>query len=364
VSFGGQANTPLDVACPTAAALTSAYQSVISDYKLTTIDLDIEGSALDNFAAEQRRAAAIAALEKSDPHLNVWLTLPVEPDGLQDDAISVIESMLRDHVSIAGVNVMTMDFSSPPASGSTMAGSAEDALDSVAGQIASLYPKYGIHLRSQQIWQRLGTIWAGSRCGRLTATASAARPSPRRVCCPTPAAAPPRPVGSSPRSSGSCRAARWSRRARARSSPPPADTNPTDAPFPQWSAAADYPLGYKVAEDGEIYQAKWYNSGDDPAAQVQFAYQTPWELPGPVLPGDHGPNIRRVPAGSYPAWSIGAQYAAGDKVLYQGLPYQAKWSNEGVSPATESTDSSGSPWKALYVIPGEPTGGPVVARSG
>jgi chitinase len=119
-----------------------------------------------------------------------------------------------------------------------------------------------------------------------------------------------------------------------------------------------------VAEDGEIYQAKWYNSGDDPAAQVQFAYQTPWELPGPVLPGDHGPNIRRVPAGSYPAWSIGAQYAAGDKVLYQGLPYQAKWSNEGVSPATESTDSSGSPWKALYVIPGEPTGGPVVARSG
>ena len=41
----------------------------------------------------------------------MWLTLPVEPDGLQDDALSVIESMLRDHVSIAGINVMTMDFS-------------------------------------------------------------------------------------------------------------------------------------------------------------------------------------------------------------------------------------------------------------
>jgi hypothetical protein len=35
-------------------------------------------------------------------------------------------------------------------------------------------------------------------------------------------------------------------------------------------------------ENGEIYQAKWYNTGDDPSAQVQFAWQTPWELLGSV----------------------------------------------------------------------------------
>ena len=121
MSFGGQANTSLDVACATAAALTSAYQSVISDYHLTTIDLDIEGAALDDFAAGQRRAEAIAALEKADPKLSVWLTLPVEPSGLQDNALTVIKAMLRDHVSIAGVNVMTMDFTAPPGPGSTMA---------------------------------------------------------------------------------------------------------------------------------------------------------------------------------------------------------------------------------------------------
>ena len=67
MSFGGQANTSLDVACSTAAELTAAYQSVISAYQLTTIDLDIEGAALDNFAAGQRRAAAIAALEQDRP---------------------------------------------------------------------------------------------------------------------------------------------------------------------------------------------------------------------------------------------------------------------------------------------------------
>ena len=43
-------------------------------------------------------------------------------------------------------------------------------------------------------------------------------------------------------------------------------------------------------------------------------------------------------------------------MLYEGLPYQAKWNNQGVSPLTQSTDPSGSPWGALYQIPGEPTG--------
>ncbi len=55
------------------------------------------------------------------------------------------------------------------------------------------------------------------------------------------------------------------------------------------------------------------------------------------------------------------QYSAGDKVLYQGLPYQAKWMpNQECSPATESSDPSGSAWKALYRTPGEPAGAPAL----
>jgi len=27
-------------------------------------------------------------------------------------------------------------------------------------------------------------------------------------------------------------------------------------------------------ENGEIYQSKWYNTGDDPQAQVQYSWQT------------------------------------------------------------------------------------------
>jgi chitinase len=139
-----------------------------------------------------------------------------------------------------------------------------------------------------------------------------------------------------------------------------ADTNPADAPYPLWSASASYPLGYKVVENGQIYQAKWYNSGNDPSAQVQSSWQTPWELLGPVVPGDAASAIPTLAAGTYPAWSVDTQYQAGDKVLYQGLPYQAKWINQGVSPATQSTDPSGSAWKALYSVPGEPSGAPAL----
>jgi chitinase len=135
-----------------------------------------------------------------------------------------------------------------------------------------------------------------------------------------------------------------------------ANTNPADAPYPQWLASASYPLAYKVVENGEIYQSKWYNIGEDPAAQVQYEWQTPWELLGPVLPGNHAPASVQLPVGTYPAWALDTQYQAGTKVLFQGLPYQAKWVNQGVSPGAEASDPSGSPWKPLYTLPGEPAG--------
>ena len=382
MSFGGQAHTSLDAACASVSSLTAAYQSVIGAYKLTTIDLDIERAALDNFQAEERRAAAVANLERADRKLAVWLTLPVEPSGLQGDAISVIESMLRDRVSITGINVMTMDFAQPPGAGSTMLQSVESALRATHGQIANIFPRYGIRLSSQQTWQRLGaTVMIGqnniegenfsvSDAQGLVSFAAAnhlGRVSMwslnRDSQCGS--SFPENGVVSNTCSGTTQSALEFSTvfgRLKGGAAVTPsagdvqpavADTNPADAPYPLWSANADYPLGYKVVEDGEIYEAKWYNTGDDPQAQVQYAWQSPWELLGPVLPGDHAPVIVRPKAGHYRAWSITAQYRAGSKVLYQGLPYEAKWSNQGVSPQTEASDPAGSPWKALYKVPGE-----------
>lgn len=135
------------------------------------------------------------------------------------------------------------------------------------------------------------------------------------------------------------------------------DTNPANAPFPLWNPTAAYVAGYKVVEDGEIYQAKWYTSGQDPQAQYQYSFESPWELLGPVLPTDHVPHIT-YPPGTYPAWSTSTMYLAGQRVLYKNLPYQAKWSSQGVPPGTDAAQQPSSPWQALYRIPGEPvTGG-------
>jgi chitodextrinase len=413
VSFGGQAHTGLDLACGSGPALAAAYQSVIDAYQLTTIDLDIEGAALDSVAAGQRRAMAIASLEQAATaehrQLSVWLTLPVGPNGLQDNALSVIASMLRDRVVIAGINIMTMDFAQPSAAGSStlqsvlhfaqplasehsMLQSVEDALQATHAQLADLYRRYGIRLRSVQIWQRLGaTVMIGQNDiqGENFTTADAqglvrfaAANHLGRISMSS--LNRDRQCGSSFPENGmlsdTCSGTAQSSLEFSQIfgqlpgvspvtvpagdvQPAAANTNPADAPYPQWSATGAYPSGYKVVEGGEIYESKWYNSGDDPQAQVQYPWQTPWELIGPVPPGDHAPVIAKLSRGTYPAWSISAEYSAGDKVLYQGLPYEAKWSNQGVSPQSEISNPSGSPWQPLSKIPGEPAAPPIVISS-
>jgi chitinase len=135
---------------------------------------------------------------------------------------------------------------------------------------------------------------------------------------------------------------------------PPPDTNPANDLYPQWSPTAEYPAGYKVVRDGYIYQAKWYVAGEDPAQVWPSESEDPWELLGPVLRADHAPNLPLLPSGTFPAWAPTGHYQAGDRVLYQGLAYQAKWYNQGTSPGEEAADPFGSPWQPLFTLPGEP----------
>lgn len=389
VSFGGAANTSLAVACPSATALAGAYQSVIDTYGLTAIDLDVEGPALNSFAAEQRRAAAIRILEataaREHRSLQVWLTVPVEPSGLQDNALSVIEAMLRDRVRLAGIDVMAMDFSHRPSPGATMLGQVEHSLSATDAQLSRVLPRYGIRLRPAQVWRRIGvTVMIGQNnvAGERFTTGDA------------------KGLVSFVRSKGIARVSMWSLNrdqacgasfgpvlsntcsGTAQSSlefshifgqlqgvlaasgptsgilrPVAPDTNPANAPFPIWSPVASYPAGYKVVEDGEIYQAKWYNSAQDPRAQYQYSWESPWELLGPVLPSDHAPVIPAPAPGTYPAWSAATLYVAGQRVLYDRLAYEAKWSNQGVAPGIDAVQEPSSPWRPLYRIPGEPVSG-------
>ena len=98
ISFGGAANTDLAVACTSQKALNGAYSRVVKRYSSKIIDLDIEGAALSNTAANLRRAIAMKTLQSSSSpatRLRIWLTLPVAPTGLTAEAQALVALMLK-----------------------------------------------------------------------------------------------------------------------------------------------------------------------------------------------------------------------------------------------------------------------------
>jgi hypothetical protein len=137
VSFGGESGVEIAQDCTSLSSLVSAYQSVISEYKLTYIDFDIEGAAVAETSAINLRNQAIAELEADDPGLQVSYTLPVLPTGLTSDGVAILQSAKNYGASIAAVNVMAMDYgSSFPGDMATLA---EEAAKTTAAQVQSVW---------------------------------------------------------------------------------------------------------------------------------------------------------------------------------------------------------------------------------
>lgn len=110
VSFGGEAGTEMAIAETNVTVLESKYQSVIDRYKLTWLDFDIEGKALDDSTANRRRNAALAELQAHNPGLIISYTLPVDPNGISGESQSLLADAVAKGVKVHSANVMTMDF--------------------------------------------------------------------------------------------------------------------------------------------------------------------------------------------------------------------------------------------------------------
>jgi chitinase len=138
VSFGGASGTELGQACTSVSTLQAQYKRVIDTLNLTRIDLDIEGSALNDTAANDRRNQALAALQQqyasAGKHLDVDYTLPVDPSGLLSNSLSLLNNAKSRGVDVSVVNIMTMDYGSPMDMGQA-AVSAANALNGQLGQI-------------------------------------------------------------------------------------------------------------------------------------------------------------------------------------------------------------------------------------
>jgi chitinase len=398
VSFGGEANSELAIDCTDQGKLAAAYLSVVDRYQLDTVDLDIEGDAASAPAVAQRRAAAIREVQlartRTNHPLRVWLTLPVTPEGLTPQGRAVLTAMLDAKVELAGVNALTMDYGASLAPGQSLAAANRAALTALAGQLAAAWTAAGLPMSPSEAWQHLGatpmigqndvvaerfglddaqallafadsrhlrrlSMWSINRdqaCGPNYANVSVVSPNCSGIDQKPSAftkiftafTAGPAPVTPTPSASGAATA------------PAPMATaivdDPATSPYPIWNPVMPYAQGTKIVWRHNVYLAKWWTQGDQPDAPVATASQTPWTLIGPVLPGEHPQPTPTMAAGTYPAWSGTATYVAGDRVLYQGVGYQAKWYNRGSVPGIVVADPGQTPWELITSAANQPTG--------
>lgn len=387
VSFGGQLHDELSSVCADEAKLIAGYRQVIDRYGVTTIDVDVEGEGLADAAAGERRARAMAALQKAyreqGQELKVWLTLPVDPRGLTAPGVEAVEGMLLAGVDLAGVNIMTMDYGASREAGQGMLQASIAAAESTHDQLDALYRSTGTGLGRQSLWRRIGltpmigqndvageifdleaaeglnafalergigrlSMWSLNRDFTCSANyADVSRVSDRCSGIDQGEATFAEALGSGFATPGAAFPA--STPTDGAPAPGPASTpvvdDPATSPYPIWFAEAAYVAGDRVVWHGNVYAAKWWTKGNLPDDPVKGAADASWQLIGPVLPGDRPVPPVLAPAGTYPQWSGRTVYTKGERVLFQGRVFEAKWWTEGDSPEAALQGAENTPWE-------------------
>ncbi|MDE1925503.1 MAG: glycosyl hydrolase family 18 [Patescibacteria group bacterium] len=385
ISFGGLLNSELGLKCTDPKALAVAYRSVIDRYRVSTVDLDLEGESLNDHAAAKRRADVIAQLQKTyrekGKPLAVWLTLPVAPQGLTKEGTDAVAQILASGVDLAGVNFMTMDYGDSRNPNDSMADASKKALIEGHRQLGILYSQAGIYLNSASLWRKIGvtpmvgqndtadevfmmndaieinqfslaqgvgrvSMWSANRdiaCGVNYANLKVVSD----VCSGVDAAA-----FAFAHTLGKGLEGDLLQSAKIVTVQDPQSNkliidDPNTSPYSIWQPNDVYLEGTKVVWHGNVYQAKWWTKGDLPDNPVLQSSDTPWQLIGPVLPGDKPIKLLVLPQGTYPQWQSEAIYNQGDRVMFNGIAYQAKWWNQNQSPAAVALDPDNSPWMQL-----------------
>jgi chitinase len=276
---------------------------------------------------------------------------------------------------------MTMDYGASLAAGQSMRDGSQSALTQTQRQLGILYKRAGIDLTAESLWMKLGTtpmigqndvvnevftlddakglnafvrehginrvsMWSANRdiaCGsnyvdlkKVSDSCSGVKQSKQQFAAT---------LGAGLDGSFALNAGRVTTSNAVSTVQTPDD--PASSPYQIWSDAGAYVEGTKVVWHHNVYKSKWWTEGDEPDSPVLQAWQTPWELIGPVLPGEKPIPQATLPDGTYPNWSGTDMYDTGQRVLFKGVPYQAKWWNQGDSPAAASANADGSPWAPL-----------------
>ena len=130
---------------------------------------------------------------------------------------------------------------------------------------------------------------------------------------------------------------------------------------PAWNPSSVYFHGDKVVYNGKIYEAKWWTRGEIP--ETAQGDGQPWKYIGDASGNNSNPeddsdnnsdndndsdnnnsdNNDQQDIGDIPAWNPSSVYFRGDKVVYNGNIYEAKWWTRGEIPETAQGEEQ--PWK-------------------
>ena len=132
--------------------------------------------------------------------------------------------------------------------------------------------------------------------------------------------------------------------------------DPRTSPYPLWRSLKAYEEAAKVVWQGRVYQAKWWTQGDQPDAQVENVWDTPWRYLGPVLESDRVAVQAGQPVihGNYAHWTGEKIYVAGDEVEHDEKIFRAKWWTQGDVPLEDPDQPYDHPWEYLGEAPPDP----------
>lgn len=163
-SFGGwsadQGGTEIGDSCKDVNAIAAAYESVVTTYGVTRLDMDIEGRSLGRTDGIDRRNKAIKLLQdwaaSQGRTVQVVYTLPTSAAGLEASGLAVLQNAIANGVRVDIVNIMTFDYYDRVTT--DMGAAAISAAQGLFNQLHGLYPAK----TAAQLWAMEGnTIMPG-----------------------------------------------------------------------------------------------------------------------------------------------------------------------------------------------------------
>ncbi len=163
-SFGGwsadQGGTEIGDSCSNVNTIAQAYESVITTYDVSRLDMDIEGRSLTRTDGIDRRNKAIKLVQDwavaSGRPLTISYTLPTTRTGLESSGLAILQNAIANGVRIDIVQPMVFDYYDRQVL--DMGDSAISAVQGLHSQLASLLPGK----TSAQLWALEGaTIMNG-----------------------------------------------------------------------------------------------------------------------------------------------------------------------------------------------------------